>query len=159
MVTILDSPVDTPLAHELLTEYFHSRELGFAHQNVRYTITFPDPTAFAPPHGAFVIAYDEEDVAAGCGGIRLLEPGPHGQRFELKHLYLRPSTRGRGWGRRIVDALEDRARAFGAREIVLDTHHSLEAAGGLYASAGYTSVEPYNTNPNATRWYSKVLSD
>ena len=95
--------------------------------------------------------------AQGCGGIRLIAPGPLGTRYELKHLYLRPQTRGRGWGRLLVEDLERRARAFGATELVLDTHHSLEAAGALYARSGYADVAPYNDNPNATRWYGKAL--
>ncbi|MDE0547155.1 GNAT family N-acetyltransferase [Microbacterium sp. C7(2022)] len=156
---LLESPVNTAIAHDLLTEYFHSRELGFAQQNVTYTITFPDPASFVPPHGVFVVAYDGEGEPVGCGGIRLIDPGARGVRYELKHLYLRPATRGKGWGRAIVDELETRALGFGAREIVLDTHHSLTAAGALYASAGYTSIEAYNSNPNATRWYSKTLGD
>ena len=51
-----------------------------------------------------------------------------------------------------------RARAFGAAELVLDTHHSLEAAGSLYARSGFTAIEPYNDNANATRWYGKTLT-
>ena len=38
---------------------------------------------------------------------------------------------------------------------MLDTNASLEAAGGLYKSAGYVDIEPYNANPNATNWYGK----
>jgi ribosomal protein S18 acetylase RimI-like enzyme len=75
----------------------------------------------------------------------------------VKHLFLRPETRGRGWGRLLLDDLERRAREWDAAELVLDTHHTLEAAGGLYASSGFETVEPYNDNPNATRWYRKAL--
>ena len=158
MVTLRDSPVDAADAHELLTEYFRSRTVGFADQNVVYTTTFPRAEAFLPPAGVFLIVDDDEGRAAGCGGIRLIPDGPHGTRYELKHLYLRPETRGRGWGRLLIDALEVCARELGARELVLDTHHSLEAAAALYARAGFTTVEPYNDNPNATVWLGKVLA-
>ena len=43
VVTLRQSPVDAPDAHALLAEYFSSREIGFAHQNVVYTTTFPAP--------------------------------------------------------------------------------------------------------------------
>ena len=33
----------------------------------------------------------------------------------------------------------------------------LEAAGGLYARSGFVAIDPYNDNPNATRWYGKTL--
>lgn len=157
MVTLRPSAVDAPDARTLLAEYFQSREIGFAHQNVAYTTTFPAPAAFEPPAGVFVIVDDEAGVAVGCGGIRLIAGGPGGSRYEVKHLYLRPETRGRGWGRLLLDELERRAIGFGARELVLDTHHSLEAAGRLYASSGFVEIGPYNDNPNATRWYAKPV--
>jgi GNAT superfamily N-acetyltransferase len=158
VVTLRQSPVDAPDAHALLAEYFSSREIGFAHQNVVYTTRFPAPAAFEPPAGVFIVVDDDGGTPVGCGGIRLIDEGPNGPRYEVKHLYLRPETRGRGWGRLLLQELERRAVAFGAEELVLDTHHSLEAAGGLYASSGFAEVPPYNDNPNATRWYGKVLT-
>ncbi len=156
MVTLIEMPVDAPEAHELLAEYFRSREIGFAHQNVVYTTTFPDPVAFTPPAGVFLVVQDD-DASVGCGGIRLIDDGPTGRRYEVKHLYLRPETRGRGWGRMLLTELERRAVELGAHELVLDTHHSLTAAGGLYAAMGFVEIERYNDNPNATRWYLKQL--
>ena len=41
--------------------------------------------------------------------------------------------------------------------LVFDTHHSLEAAAALYSRAGFAAIERYNDNPNASRWYGKVL--
>ena len=157
-MTLRESAVDAPDAHELLAEYFRARTAGFADQDVVYTTTFPQAAAFTPPAGVFVIVDDDDGRAVGCGGIRLIAAGPHGTRYEVKHLYLRPETRGRGWGRLLLDDLESRAQALGAAELVLDTHHSLEAAGALYARSGFTSIEPYNDNPNATVWLRKVIS-
>ncbi|MGA7147453.1 MAG: GNAT family N-acetyltransferase [Microbacterium sp.] len=157
MATLRETSVDDPAAHALLAEYFRSREVGFAAQDVIYTTTFPAPGAFVPPAGVFLILDDDEGRPVGCGGIRLLPDGEHGRRYEVKHLYLRAETRGRGWGRVLLEGLEERARALGADELVLDTHHSLEAAAALYDRTGFTAVEPYNDNPNASRWYGKVL--
>ena len=156
-MTLRSSPADASDAHALLAEYFRARTDGFALLDVSYRTTFPDPAAFVPPAGVFVVLDDDAGEAQGCGGIRLIAPGPLGTRYELKHLYLRPQTRGRGWGRLLVEDLERRARAFGATELVLDTHHSLEAAGALYARTGFEQIEAYNDNPNATRWYGKAL--
>ncbi len=149
--------VDDPVARELLTGYFQARQAGFADQNVVYSIRFPDAAVFTPPAGVFVVVEDDDGEPVGCGGIRHLPDGPLGRRYEVKHLYLKAETRGRGWGRLLLDDLEERALAFGARELVLDTHHSLVAAGGLYASAGFALTEPYNDNPNASRWYAKPI--
>jgi ribosomal protein S18 acetylase RimI-like enzyme len=158
VVTLRPSPVDAPEAHALLAEYFHSRVDGFAQLGVEYRTTFPDPAAYVEPAGVFVVLEDDAGTPVGCGGLRLIAPGPHGVRYEIKHLYLQPQTRGRGWGRLLMQDLESRARLFGAAELVLDTHHSLEAAGALYARTGFVTIDPYNDNPNATRWYSKVLA-
>lgn len=157
MVTLRALPVDSPEARGLLVEYFDARELGFLEEGVDYTRSYPSRAVFEPPAGVFLIVEDDEGTGVGCGGIRRIEDGPAGVRYELKHLFLRPETRGRGWGRLLVDELEHRAVAFGARELVLDTHHSLTAAAGLYAGAGFTRIDPYNDNPNASRWYGKAV--
>lgn len=121
-----------------------------------YSTTFPDPAAFVPPAGVF-LAIDEDGVAVGCGGVRRIADGEAGIRYEVKNVFVLPTGRGRGWGRLLLDALEDEARRLGAAELVLDTHHSLTAAAGLYASSGFVAIPPYNDNPNATRWYGKRL--
>jgi GNAT superfamily N-acetyltransferase len=144
-------PVTDERAQRALTDYFHSRELGFV--GGTYRITFPDPATFEPPAGEFLLVIDGDQVV-GCGGIRRLAP----ERYEVKHLFLHEQTRGKGWGRQLLSELEQRARNFGATEIVLDTNATLEAAGGLYKSMGYESIEPYNDNPNATNWYRKELT-
>ena len=155
MVELRPTPVDSAVAHDLLTDYFAMRAGSFPGQ--AYTTVFPAPEVFTPPAGVFVVVYDDEGAAVGCGGIRRIADGPHGSRYEVKHLFLRPETRGRGWGRLLLDDLERRAREWDAAALVLDTHHTLEAAGGLYASAGFELIEPYNDTPNATRWYGKTI--
>jgi GNAT superfamily N-acetyltransferase len=149
--TFTPAPVTDPTAHDLLSEYFHSRELSFV--GGTYAVTFPAPEQFDPPAGVFVVVRDG-DRAVGCGGIRRLAP----HQYEVKHLFLRPETRGKGWGKQLLVELERRASEFGATEIVLDTNATLTAAGGLYQSMGYESVAPYNDNPNATNWYRKALA-
>jgi len=156
MVELRPVPVDDPVSRELLAEYFAMRAESFPGQ--KYTTVFPSPEVFTEPAGVFIVLTDDEGRAVGCGGIRRIADGGSGIRYEVKHLYLRPETRGRGWGRLLLDDLERRAREWDAAELVLDTHHTLEAAGGLYASAGFRLIEPYNDNPNATRWYGRLLA-
>lgn len=151
MVRTRIASVDDPDAHELLAEYFAIRAATFP--GGAYRIVFPDPAAFAPGTGVFLVLEDDDGAPVGCGGIRPLTP----DRYELKHLYVRPAGRGHGWGRRILAELEQHARDAGATELVLDTHHTLESAAALYTRSGFASIEPYNENPNATRWYRKPL--
>ncbi|GAA2005573.1 GNAT family N-acetyltransferase [Microbacterium ulmi] len=154
MVDLRVLPADDPASRTLLADYFEMRGATFPGQ---YRPVFPERATFEPPAGVFVVVFDDEGEPVGCGGIRRIADGPAGTRYEVKHLYLAPSTRGRGWGRLLLDDLERRAREWDAAELVLDTHHTLEAAGGLYAASGFGEIEPYNDNPNATRWYGKRL--
>ncbi|QYH36464.1 GNAT family N-acetyltransferase [Salinibacterium sp. M195] len=145
-------PVTDALAHELLTEYFSYRAESFP-TPAGYVTTFPTNEQFEPPAGVFLVV-EGEGNALGCGGIRQLDAG----RFEVKHLWVRAAGRGTGLGRQLLGELERCAREWGASELVLDTNESLAAAGGLYRSSGFVSVEPYNDNPNATTWYRKALN-
>ena len=154
MVEMRPTPADDPLARELLTEYFAERAATFPGQ---YTPAFPERGAFQAPAGVFLAVVNDAGEPMGCGGIRRIADGPLGSRYEVKHLYLRPAARGNGWGRALLDELMRRARVWHADELVLDTHDALEAAGGLYTAAGFTQIEPYNENPNATRWYGRLL--
>jgi len=157
MVTWRESAVDDPAAHRLLTEYFASRAETFPGGG--YITVFPSPADFVPPRGEFVVAHDEQTgTDVGCGGLRRSPSGADGlNRFEIKHLWLQPQTRGRGLGRELLAELERRARDLGAQELVLDTNASQAAAAGLYRSAGYVEIPPYNDNPNATHWYRKSV--
>jgi GNAT superfamily N-acetyltransferase len=141
-------------AQRLLTEYFDSRVSGVPDGQYRKRVT---PSAdFVPPRGSFLIL-ERGGKDAGCGGIRRLEASDPVVTFEVKHLYLRPSARGLGLGRLLLEKLQDRAVQLGATELVLDTNASLEAAAGLYQSSGFLNVPAYNDNPNATNWYRKAL--
>ena len=147
------SPVASD-SRAILTDYFAFRAAEFP--GGAYAPTFPAAEPFTPPSGVFLLA-ESEDGIVGCGGIRRLDDSPVSIRYEVKHLFLRPATRGLGWGRRVLEELERYAREWGAGELVLDTHHTLDSAGALYARSGFTQIEPYNDNPNATRWYRKSL--
>lgn len=46
----------------------------------------------------------------GCGALRLIDT----HTGELKRMYVAPEARGRGLGRRLVEALEQEARALGS---------------------------------------------
>jgi GNAT superfamily N-acetyltransferase len=150
------SPTD-PAPAALLADYFAERAAGFPTPG-GYRPATADPAAFAPPQGVFLLLEDDDGVPLGCGGLRTIAPTPEGTRMEVKHLYVAPAARGRGLGRRLLEALEAAAREAGARTLVLDTNRSLEAAGGLYRSAGFVPVLPFNDNSNATDWYGKPLA-
>ncbi len=164
MVSWRETPITDATAQALLGEYFSSRTDSFPTATFApYRTSSPAPEQFEPPAGVFLvlsgIGEAGQPVDIGCGGIRRLSPGPGAVRFEVKHLWIRPEHRGRGYSRVLMGALEQWAVSLGATELVLDTHHSLTAAGHLYANTGYRRIDPYNDNPNATRWYGKTLPE
>jgi ribosomal protein S18 acetylase RimI-like enzyme len=158
VVSFRETSVDEPAAHALIAEYFDMRAETFPMDLGDYHAAFPKAESFTPPAGVFLVAIENgEDV--GCGGIKAIA-GPElveGRRYEVKHLWIQPRMQGRHLGRALLDELENRAREFGATEVVLDTNASLTAAGNLYRSGGYAEIEPYNNNPNATHWFRKNL--
>ncbi|WP_340309603.1 GNAT family N-acetyltransferase [Ruicaihuangia caeni] len=160
-MTFREATIEEPSAARLLDEYFASRAAGFPAELGEYRVNRPNADDFVPPRGVFLIVEGEtiegEPGDVGCGGIRLLESPSDAVRYEVKHIWLEPHTRGQRIGRALLDELERRARAFGAQELVLDTNASLHAANALYRSAGYESIPPYNDNPNATNWFLKRL--
>lgn len=115
--------------------------------------TTDDPAEISPPSGIFLVVRDDDGTALGCGGLKLLDA----KRAEIKRMWLDASTRGRGLGALLLDALEDAARELGATQGVLDTNATLEAALTLYRLHGWHEVPAYNDNPYATHWFAKEL--
>lgn len=152
---LVTTPVDDAVAQHLLDDYFTSRELGFATHAEGYRRVDPDPAAFTPPDGQFVVVENDHGEPVGCGGVRRVADYMSEPCFEIKHLWVEPAHRGRGWSRTLMGELERLAIGYGARWLVLDTNESLEAAQQLYRSSGFADCEPYNDNPNATHWFAK----
>ena len=109
---------------------------------------------YRPPDGVFLLV-SAGDTVVGCGAVRRLEPGVG----EVKRMWIDPNARGRGLGRRLLDALEDAAHARGYHRLRLDTHEVLVQAIGLYETQGYRRIGRYNDHPDPTHFYEKVLGD
>jgi len=65
----------------------------------------------------------------------------------LAELYVRPERRGRGLGRRLMEAVLDAARERGADHIDLGTGEADIAARNLYESLGFTNREGVPDGP------------
>src|SRR5207302_6802178 len=68
------------------------------------------PHEVRPPAGQFFVAYLHGE-AIGCGAVKYHADAP----AEIKRMWIAPQARGLGLGRRLLETLEECARASGAR--------------------------------------------
>jgi len=156
-------PEDIELARGLFLEYAHWLKVDLCFQGFeRELATLPG--AYAPPFGRLLLA-GPAGQAFGCIALRPIEaakasseaektcsetgpgrstPGTVG---EVKRLYVQPSHRAGGWGRRLAETLLADARAIGYRELKLDTLEWMGDARRLYAKLGFRECDRYYDNP------------
>ena len=72
-------------------------------------------------------------------------------------MWVDQSVRGLGVGRRILEELEGLARRRKVSKVRLETNRSLSEAIGLYQSAGYVEVDPFNEERYAQHWFEKPV--
>jgi GNAT superfamily N-acetyltransferase len=142
---------DTPQARDLVAAMEAWVAEGFGPTTPDRTSTV-DASEMVPPTGAFVVVREDGRAVAG-GGVRRLSDGV----CEIKRMYVLPEARGRGHGRRLLEALERVAADLGYRRVRLDTAQSMTTAMALYESAGYRPIPDYNGNSYASFWGEKEL--
>src|SRR5262249_6150883 len=103
-----------------------------------------DAPLFNEPTGCFIVARRDGETV-GCGALTVLAD----ETAEIKRMWISPTCRGVGLGRRLLARLEDESRRFDRPHVVLDTNGVLLEAISMYRSCGYVEVERYNDNPYA----------
>ena len=94
-----------------------------------------DADEVAKGRGAFLVAYiDGQPI--GCGAVRRTDDTV----AEIKRMYVAPSARGCGVGKRIVIELEAVARELGVRRLVLETGPRQPEAIAVYERAGFVEI-------------------
>jgi putative acetyltransferase len=113
------------------------------------------PQDVTDPYLTFLIARIDGSTV-GCGALRDLEPGVG----EVKRMFVLPEFRGRGIARRILEALESRAREPGHVAVRLETGTRQPEAISLYKSAGYHEIAcfgEYADNPFSVCFEKRLL--
>jgi GNAT superfamily N-acetyltransferase len=125
-------PEDLRTVQDLLREYADSLEVDLSFQHFESELA--DPLGF----------YEMVLLAnGGCVALRRIDEAS----CEMKRLYVRPSARGSGLGRRLAEAIIAEARARGYKRMLLDTLPTMSSARTLYESLGFQETEPYRFNP------------
>ncbi len=146
------SPEQLEQARRLFLEYADS--LGFSLSFQHFDEELESlPGAYAPPSGQLLLAQRASE-AAGCVALRPLDH----RSCEMKRLYVRPTYRGEGVGRMLVDRVIAEARAIGYERMRLDTiESSMQDAIALYRRRGFREIAPYRPNPIAGALYLELL--
>lgn len=103
-----------------------------------------DVSGLLAGHVRFLVARTPQGTAVGCGAI-LLGDDQGVPVAELKRMWVAPSIRGAGLGRRLLRALEIAARQEGAAVLRLETGVRQPEALSLYREAGYTECGPFGS--------------
>jgi len=110
------------------------------------------PHEVRPPAGEFFVVYLHGEPV-GCGAVKHHPDAP----AEIKRMWIAPSVRGLGLGRRLLERLEACARDGGARIAHIETSSVLVEAIALYRRTGWVEVHAFNDEPFADLWLEKAL--
>ena len=141
-----------PDARRCLQAYYAELDVRFEGGFDPARSLLPDADQLRPPAGLLLLASLRSEPV-GCGALKL-----HGHEpAEIKRMWLAPSARGLGLGRRLLQELEIRAAASGSRAVRLETNLALTEAIAMYRSAGYVQVAAFNDEPYGDLWFEKQL--
>ena len=112
----------------------------------------PDAADMTAPRGAFFVAMSD-GLPLACIGVK---GGCH-EFAEIKRLWVSPSARGLGLGRRLLTTAEEAARSLSIKVLRLDTNSALTEADRLYRSTGWTEIARFNDDPYPDLFFEKRL--
>ncbi|HKW12752.1 MAG TPA: helix-turn-helix domain-containing GNAT family N-acetyltransferase [Gemmatimonadaceae bacterium] len=141
-----------PSARWCVAQYFAELAARFEHGFDPGTSISAEDDELRPPRGAFLLASIDGQPAA-CGAVKTIAP----KVGSLKRMWVASSTRGLGLGRRMLHALEVKARELAIETLRLETNRSLTEAIRMYERSGYAEVPAFNDEPYGDHWFEKHL--
>jgi ribosomal protein S18 acetylase RimI-like enzyme len=112
----------------------------------RVVAALPEP--YVAPRGVLWVSW-EGGEALGCIALHELAPGT----AELKRMYVRPESRGRGVARRLTEHAIAAATGRGYARLRLGTLPSMYAAQQLYTSLGFRRIPRYRPEEFGETWF------
>jgi carbonic anhydrase len=100
------------------------------------------PEMYGEKKGCLLLAI-VDDHYAGCVGIRRINEDT----CEMKRLFVKPSYKKQGIGRKLVDQIIAEAILLGYKKMILDTLDRLAPALHLYTNFGFKVIKAYYPNP------------
>jgi GNAT superfamily N-acetyltransferase len=142
-------PADYDIARTLFREYQASLNIDLCFQSFEEELAGL-PGKYAPPRGALLLAFTEDETPAGVIAMRPIDA----EVCEMKRLYVRPLARGHNLGRQLIDRILMESQSAGYKKMRLDTLTGLmDKAIGLYRSYGFYDIAPYYNSPLANELF------
>jgi putative acetyltransferase len=129
------------IIRKLFEEYAESLGFDLSFQNFDEELANL-PGEYALPTGCLLLATYQGN-AAGCIALRRIDKTI----CEMKRLFVRPQFQRKGIGRALAEAVIERAKKAGYKQMHLDTVPTMDAARDLYNSLGFKEIDAYRYNP------------
>jgi putative acetyltransferase len=124
------------LNEEWITRYFALEPKDVA--------SLADPRATILAKGGRIFLAVQNGRPVGCCALLAMGPGE----FEVAKMAVTEACQGAGFGRRLLAATIEGARALGARRLYLETNRKLATAIHLYESLGFRHVPMERVAPS-----------
>lgn len=128
-------------ARQLISDYVDELGLDLSFQDIQNELKNL-PSFYGPPTGAIIMAKDGDEYV---GEICIRNMGDF--MAEIRRMYVKPSHRGKGIGRKLLNKAKEEAKRLGYRFLRLDAIPEMKSALHLYKSSGFYEIESYAYSP------------
>jgi putative acetyltransferase len=142
-------PADVPAAIALVRASLGEFGLSFGEGSATDAQMHGLPGSYRDQGGEFFVALNAGGELLGTAGVMPVAPGI----YELRKMYLRPASRGRGVGQRLFEACIEFCRAQQAKSVVLDTLHEMQSAIAFYEKNGFVRDDAQIRGARCSRGY------
>jgi GNAT superfamily N-acetyltransferase len=111
---------------------------GFSSIREYVASDFDRPISEVSSRGVFYLV-ESEGVIIGMGALDQIRE----KTGTIKRMHIRPSYRGKDYGKALLQQLLQKAKEFGYHAIYLDSARFMRAAHNLYRSSGFVECEEY----------------